>query len=365
MKANKFIGAISLTALSFALSGCYPSGDLAESRPNTSSDSFVLSQINGQQQLDTIDNLTVSVELPEEQPSDVVSVELRTRKWDKEAVKELLIGGKTVSATSQTPSDDFPDEFIEVYDTEDGWRLILESGRISYDDKNSIGEYSYDAFFTAVGQLHFENASVELESFSRSDAVKTARDLLDKLDLTYVSEPEVYAITSEVANETLSQLNADHGTNYTLWTKDDEIYILRFALEYENIPMATRSVRILGTDKYSPETSINVVVSSRGIVSLKCKGVFNEEHGKGNAEPIKVDAQTALNSLVSNYSKKVLNPTIISNCQMVYLPVAKNDDVYTCSPFWEFDIMTEYSTEVLHSFEYISTETGIIASNYN
>ncbi|MDE7194161.1 MAG: hypothetical protein K2O14_09360, partial [Oscillospiraceae bacterium] len=235
MKTYKLVNVVfNVVTLSFLLSGCYPTGESPVDESGIISENSTISQNNEPQYNNKVENLTVSVDLPENMINEVGAIDLSVRKWDNEAIKKELIGEKTITNDAQTPSDDFPDEIIQVYDTEDNWRLILESGRITFDNKELIGKYNYGYFSTAVEQLHFDNMPDELTGFSKSDAQKITMDLLDKLNLIYVSEPDIYAITCEMANEFLSQgFAADSDAGYAQWTKDDEIYILIYSLLYE------------------------------------------------------------------------------------------------------------------------------------
>lgn len=374
MKTHKLARSFfAVAVLSFLLSGCYPTGEVSISNNSSASKNTAenggSSQSGETQDTEEVENLTVSVELPESWPNEVNAIDLSVKRWDDEAIKETLIGEKTISKTSQTPSDYYPGEFIQVYDTEDDWRLILQSGSISFENRGLLEKYHYGSFQNVFDQVYVENDMPDsLEGFSKSDAIEAVKELLDKLDITNVSEPDVYAISCEWATEFLrEQSKQEPDVDYTRWTKDDEIYVLVFPLEYENVPLSTHWALIMGTDTFSQETYIKATVSKQGVIELNCEGIFEEKYEKGEIKPIKVDAKTALSLLVSSYSKRVLDPTTINKCRLVYFPcaVGENHVAYTYSPFWEFEVLEETrSIGTLKKYEYINAETGIGSTIY-
>lgn len=342
--------------IAFLMTGCYPSGEkLLSTEDNEAISEQIEDIVSGNENLDVDVTLAESImEVP------IIDVTIRT--WDKEGIKNLLLDGKSISEKFDTPSDDFPDEFINVYLTEDNWWLSIESGRFNFFDQ----EFVYAGFISWFDQAVEENLPDSLEGFPKEDAIKEATDMLDKLDIKYIGEPDIYAVPFEKINEELSEpgLNTDPLTQ----TKDDEFYVLYFPLQYEGIPISTQSEKIMGTGKSSKGTYIQAIVSRHGLVLLKCNGIFDEKYEKGESVSINVSAENALNTLIKSYSHGVITkPTTIADCRLVYFPTDMKEHTYTCSPFWEFTVYSyvESLDQTLKDYEYIDAQTGMIYSNYS
>lgn len=354
MKRFKNVTIAFAIAFSALLSGCYPTGEI--SRVNSRGDSESTTGSSSQAPK-TVENLTVTATLPEYTQSEANQIVLTYRKWDNDKVLETLLVNDSIIKEQHTPSDVFEGEDILVYDTENDCRIVLETGRITYYNKSFMGRTNFTAFFL----FELKKASEELSDFPKSKAIEMAEDYLKRFNINNCGEPKVTAIFCEEANEQLKSFPE----SVDEWTKDDEIYILEFPLEYDNIPISSASEQILGTDKHSPGTFIEMAVSREGVVMIKSWGIMAEECQKVGSVKIEFDAKAALEALVSNYSKgKLLDLTEIRSCRLVYFPVAVDGNVYTYSPFWEFEIITTTEYGVYSETKLMNAQTGIFLGNY-
>ena len=350
MKRLKNVTIAFAIAFSALLSGCYPTGEI--SRVNSRGDSESTTGSSSQAPK-TVENLTVTATLPEYTQSEANQIVLTYRKWDNDKVLETLLVNDSIIKEQHTPSDLFEGEDILVYDTENGCWIVLETGRITYDTNTTKT--------TALFLFELKKASEELSDFPKSKAIEMAEDYLKRLNINNCGEPKVTAIFCEEANEQLKSFPE----SVDEWTKDDEMYILEYPLEYDNIPISSASQQILGTDKYSPGTFIEMMVSREGVVVMRCRGIMAEECQKVGSVKIEFDAKAALEALVSNYSKgKLHDLTEIRSCRLVYSPVAVDGNVYTYSPFWEFEIITTTESGVYSETKLMNAQTGIFLGNY-
>lgn len=60
--------------------------------------------------------------------------------------------------------------------------------------------------------------------------------------IEHLGEPEIYAVTAEQANK-IEMYDSR-------WTKNDEMYFIRFPVIYNDIPIANKMYAIKGTDSY-------------------------------------------------------------------------------------------------------------------
>lgn len=346
---KKTMAAVCAVTLISLLAGCYPSGVKAPPDTVDSISQPISDTIGGDK------NNSDSVETSEAVGDKIPSVTLVPRKWNNKKIIDYFLSGKTISKTSEYESDDFPDEKRYVYDTEDDLRLILEPGRITFDNKALLSEFSYGYIQTFLDNSYRDDLNGELVSFSKASATDTVARVLNDIGINNFGEPEIYAVTAADAKKICSNIDviAD-------WTSDNEVYIMSFPLIYEDVPIIQKAVAIGETDYGFYGSNIDAIVSKGGLVSLNLRGIHLEEYQINEKVEIKIGADTAKQKLFDYYPETddFPRPEIIG-CHLVYFPTAKQGDTYVFEPYWQFDCMeTGDIVGKIKLKEYVNAHTG-------
>lgn len=347
---KKTMAAVCAVTLISLLAGCYPSGVKAPPDTVDSISQPISDTIGGDE------NNSDSVETSEAVGDKIPSVTLVPRKWDNKKIIDYFLSGKTISKTSEYESDDFPDEKRYVYDTEDDLRLILERGRITFDNKALLLEFSYGYIQTFLDNSYYEDLNGELASLSKASATDTVTRVLNDIGINNFGEPEIYAVTAADAKKICS-----NEFEIADWTSDNEVYIMKFPLIYEDVPIIQKAVAIGETDIGFHGSYIDAIVSKDGVISLKLNGIQSEEYQTNESVEIKIGADTAKQKLFDYYPETgELSPPEIIGWHLVYFPTAKQGDTYVFEPYWQFDCMKTGDTigNSKHT-EYVNVHTGV------
>lgn len=326
----------------FLLSGCYPTG-MIRAESNKSGDEKTVFEI-----ADEIDNLTLSLTLPDDAlPEMLPKLRVSHQKWDKDKLCEIFLGDKTI--IEQTECDiDYKNEKQYSFEADDSI-LFFEPGDITYFDE-SKDEYGYDYL-----QLNFNDLLLDERytyakecNFPLSDAVDTVTGILDKIGIRNYTLSEVWAVTADIANDLLSDekrmIKHEDGLEfvpYSQWSNDDEAYLLRYSIVYENIPVMTRSACFVGN--YMTQGSvISAVVIKDKIISFTCDNIFGMKYEITEPTSVKVSAETALKDIMQNFSRRQLrSPNEVFDVKLVYANFECVDDptgrTYILMPMWQFD----------------------------
>lgn len=336
--------------LSLLLSGCYPLQKRVSPQEDTNVVSNSTSNIVG-----ITESFIPDVVTSEAVGETVPSITLSPLKWDNQKIKDYFLKGKTITKASEYDSDYLPNEKRYVYDTEDDIRLILEPGRITFDNKALLSEYSYGYIQTFLDNSYCDDLNGELISFSKASATDTVTRVLNDIGINNFGEPEIYAVTAADAKEICKNID-----DIVDWTSDDEVYIMKFPLVYGNVSVIQNGVRILGTDKAYDGAFIDAIVSKAGLISLRLFGIASEEFQTNENVTIKISADAALQELQSFYSKIAdPSPPKIIGCHLIYFPSDKNGCDCTFVPYWQLDctVTGDIVGKAKHT-EYINAQSG-------
>lgn len=373
-----------ITALTALLSGCYPAGQapapIGESESEQTGDSNPV--------LPFPDNIILEMDLPKNTPSEVPSVILTLKKWDKEEIKNLFFDGKVITYENEIDEKHMPGEKFNCWDTEDEM-VAMRPGRIHYDNKAVLGgEFRYGTVYhygtndcTVIDDSYASDE--ELSAFSHADAKKLAQEMIDKLGITNLGEPRIISVHANLANKILEQFkgwkeNAGETFEYTPWTENEEIYVLRYPQVFENTELAMNNINYttspsrIGTVTEMP--GVIAVVNKDKILSFQATGIFSEKYELGEKFSVKYNSNQALEKFREYLSNCVWDSTIkYYSCKLVYIPYTGTDDNLTVSfkPAWEFAGFekrdksdAEYYSELdltLHGaqfYEYFYADTG-------
>ena len=213
----------------------------------------------------------------------------------------------------------------------------------------------------------------ELPNYSRSEAVEKVDNIIEELDIKNTGTPRVYAVTPEEINDKTKDRPYSEDKNGEPKPRpevgeNDGIYIIQYPMMYGNVQMAEHETPC--NEKMSPMGSnITAIVSKEKLVYFDfgfdgADAAYNE----GEMIPFKYDAKAALDVLVKEYSKKIIDqPTEIYSCKPVYLLTKiENDKNWTFSPMWEFGCLTRNEKGELtkHYYEYVKPDLGVVYDEY-
>ena len=235
-------------------------------------------------------------------------------RWNKDTVLGAFQGDKTITSEKEYSSDRYPQEKRTFFEFDDDSYVSFEAERLSYNNKKTNDEYSYQFFFSNL-ETFYENRDCsyvsELESFSEADAVKRVRELAKKLGITHLAEPIVYGLTAEEANKYFlaeKQFYNSDDYEYTEWESVNEVYFITFPLLFNGVPTETNSVSVPGSS--SDGSYVKAIVTQNSITYLSCEGITMPEYAVGKSVKVNFNAEDILSKIVSAYSQIVLSDNV-------------------------------------------------------
>lgn len=332
--------------------------------------------------------ISESAQAPDAKTQQVSKIRVKAKKWDEEKLKELFISPEESFDLTVNNSDMFVGNKFYVYDGvkengEEFW-LVYETGRLTAEYRsNSKGQHS---IATTLGVYDFGDffGDKDLSLFTREDAKNMVSPVLAELGITNAGEPEVHAFSAENANKYLStqthyvSKQDDTGCAYPEWSAEDEIYVLRYPLMYNDLPLSTvsSSTGMLG-NKWTPFAGsfIDVIVTKDGILSIESYQLFSSEYEEAEDVAINCDYESALekgNEYFTDWTGEFnsmgymgIYDYEIESCKLVYVPIFDDEDYakyfsagqcitytedvdFTLVPMWRVDATIIHSED---SFE--------------
>lgn len=351
---------ILFTSCLFFLSACYPTG---EQLPSTGDDNSISEQIgaiaSGNEHLE-IDAL------PSEYKTELPKINVKVMEWDSDKINEAFLSQKPGLEHNEYPCDFFSNENYHVYKEEDKYWLVYEPGRLDSEYRKSV--YGYGTMQAAMESYRFEDLFTEdsINSLEKDKAVNECIELLNKVGITNYSEPRIYAITADKANEYWKWMDYDE---YEEWTVDNEIYFVWFPIEYNGIPVTdyySRNIAIGGQGGYFVGSHISFVVTKEKVFSMMSSNIFSPEYELGENVKIKCSADNALKFAAEYYDGIVLGDQDIkiNDCELVYVPYEQHDEKnFTLVPMWKINISVYSDSSVLMGVRdvlFIDAQTGNI-----
>ena len=265
--------------------------------------------------------------------------------WDADLIYDVLGNGKPVLSIEEHPDEIHPDETrtVWLYDKHGEPYLFFGTGpeRFYFNGQTDINY----TIFSSSDEIYYYDPIVKhsdaLDGFSEEDAIERVRDAAEKLGITNLGKPSVFAMTAEDANAYFENYDKLYGEgtgdyDYTPWTKDDEAYFLTFPFMFEGIPISTTDVWV---DGYYHQTGafVKAIVTKDEIVCLEGWGITSPtEYTLGETVKINYSADDILNEFNTNrpvapFGKKVE----FRNCELVYAPIEKPDNnKWVYAPAW-------------------------------
>lgn len=340
MRLQNLIKAVLAGAIiAVMLSGCFPTGEISapESAPGN------------------VEGITINIPYPEQTPESASEITLRQREWDNDKLISVFLEGSTI--TYENSFETVREVMCYYCRTDDGRSLRIENGRLSYEaqwdsEKNSLSD---NYAINVMSDLFPDEA---LDGFSREEALERAYEIIDKAEIKNLGEPEIYAVTAERANKLR--------TITTKWTKDDELYYIRFPTIYNDIPIfnCMSAVPIPGTSTFFEGSYVETAISKSEIVFFNCITVFGEIQKTGDDIQIKYGAENVLDQVKLYFSEREHEPLTVIGCTLMYMPSAANGfQEFSFKPAWCVRYIEETEIPRLKFLIY-DANTGVGIRNY-
>lgn len=319
MKKLKCIFAIALTLL---LTGCYPTGEFQYNSGTNSQDGEPV--LKGE-------NYCISAELPTDIPDTIPIVKMRWKTFDNEKMKDLFLGGEEITEVNSQKNGLF-----NTYVTEKHSLVIDNSwGRISCSATDDAVRWqgSYQSWIR-VGRYvpkELPNSMLELENFPKEEAVSTAMELIEKLDLGDFGEPIIYSANADDMNSFFSAENKNSGLS-----SEDSFYYLSFPVAINGIAITDAAVD--WNNGHANQANVDLTITKSRITDFNTRLIPESTETVGNSEII-IDAKAAAAKLAEYYKlSKPEDYYEFNQCKLRYITTEEEYEkgYSTYAPVWEF-----------------------------
>lgn len=240
----------------------------------------------------------INVVLPDNYPTELPIIKATLREFDTEAVKALFIDGKTIDQDNSKNGK-------TILETTDGVSLVIGKGDVTFisdshlldgeNEKRAKSKMQQTAAEHVVTHyFNFPHAGDELKDFSRSEARERADELVNKLDIKYLGEPQIYAVTAEDSHNFDEEI---------ILTDEEECYLVRYLTTYDDISIPDDGNEVF-FDISNKESVVDVILTKSKIVKFLCHNIFGSIEEIG-AVQIKCSAETALSKLYDYYDMQI------------------------------------------------------------
>ncbi len=318
-----FTATLVLITVVFALSGCFPTG---EKKPAETDVGYK----SGEKFECSWENLTAEFTIPDDLPQ-ATRIRITPKAINKEEVIKLFFGDR---AYTEAPAPYLPG----IYGTNDGvFYLSLRDGEIGFHDNRVCGssffknDYPVDymslVLYCVPREWEYNAPSdIEIQDFPRETALNSAEELLTKLGIENIGEPEVYPLTVEKITKIYEEHNA--GIDIENVSSEHECYVLCYSQVYDGFEIS---------DLFAEK--ITIVVTRDGIVKFNAEKPFESDFEVLSREPVKYDLNYALNEFKRFHDSAYCSEeTVIDGCKPVYYPVnPKGSGALEFIPMWTFE----------------------------
>lgn len=380
-----------LASFAMLLSGCYPTGKtpIGDSVVvnSVADNSSQIVDADSSQSIQISDKFELEMNTPQNLPDKFPTIRLTLKTWDKNEIERLFLSNKEIESYEESDEPFYFGKKMYSWETKDKLEIVVEPGRFSYEDRAVFrGEFHYaDVYGYVANDCALIDdcyaADDELSVFLSADADKRAREMIYKTGITNLGEPRVISIHADLANMILQSREDSankHGDEFqwTPWTEDEEIYILRYPLVFENTELSMSGTTYEYTDSDSgfaiKDPGYIAVVTKDKIISLESLAAFSENYDIVENIAVNCNSENALDKFKEYLSNLVpMAATKYYRCQPVYIAYCGTSDNMTVNfkPAWEFagysshkddKNYTELENYLYRSqtYEYIWADTG-------
>lgn len=359
----KKITAILLILTLYLCSACYPTGEISSPDDVTqyiptcenNSDKSQISPEDTNELKESFNNVTVNCSLPKD-PENTFEFNTMPMTWDNENLKDIFLSDKGDISEQSYESDFAPGELRYVYDTTKKYRLIAESGYITYSDLNNPNrdEYTILQSSWSIDDMKSIFGSEELKNFSKYQAIESAKQIIEKCCIYDYGSPMIYSLNAKKVNKYFSEnfdgMEKKDGSTYQVnWSNDEEAYLLVFPQVIKNISVSYDS------------SYIDVIITKTGITEFSVVNWLDATIDDKKSVDLKYSSIEAMNILIDYYNSIIQSsPIEVINCQLSLYPItAVGKTPIQYIPVWDFDIKSKQDNgQYLLQKMNISASTG-------
>ena len=232
------------------------------------------------------------------------------------------------------------EDSFSTYTYEDK-ELIIYEGSITY--KTSLSNYINEIIITDdVPSKNIDNFKKDsLEFMTKRQAIDKATEFLDKLEISYLKEPKVYAldVNTLIKEQDLYQKEIEQDDWFKEmqqkgkiklkdeWKTSDECYYLFFDVSLENTKIYPNSYTIQESNGFPVDGSkIKIMISKDGIIYCDI-GVIYEKINSETKHAKIISIDDMLDIVSEKYNQIILeNPITIKNISLQYCVVPTKID---------------------------------------
>ena len=232
------------------------------------------------------------------------------------------------------------EDSFSTYTYEDK-ELIIYEGSITY--KTSLSNYINEIIITDdVPSKNIDNFKKDsLEFMTKRQAIDKATEFLDKLEISYLKEPKVYAldVNTLIKEQDLYQKEIEQDDWFKEmqqkgkiklkdeWKTSDECYYLFFDVSLENTKIYPNSYTIQESNGFPVDGSkIKIMISKDGIIYCDI-GVIYEKINSETKHAKIISLDDMLDIVSEKYNQIILeNPITIKNISLQYCVVPTKID---------------------------------------
>lgn len=393
MKLSKLIPATLSVLTAVTLTGCFPTGEVSDPAPSqtapatstapTSGDASVPSDTSAPANtvLTVGDKVTIDVTPPASYPSEVpiIKCHLRDFRAESEEIKKFFIDGKEIY------KEDSHEDSISYFTADGGFLNLQDQGVLSYTPEDHIydGENEkrdiYKMQRTCADNIvnsyfYFPHMNDELEGFPRSEALARANELIEQLDVKYLGEPQIYAITAEDARgygkpvEINKEENEESTDDQIVLNKEDELYLVLYQTVYDDVAITSDSAKI-HSDNYTQASWARVLLTKDEMVLCEFFHVFDSIEESEEVQ-VKCSPETAVSKMYDYYTMQeyslVNTYEFTDSMNLVYATWISDDlekNVLSYKVAWAIPGYVQLSDENVKRilYIYIDVLTGMIS----
>lgn len=337
--------------------GCFPTGEKIDKNSVSNEE-------------ETIENFSIDIPKSESKSynTEYSPINASLKKWDDNLLKEIFLNGASVLNTNEFEANYNADELHIFHELDNGAYISYENGTLHYSDLNINNLYSYSFLATSPTWNGITSRDInkyfkdeELESLDRDTTLEEMQNIVNKLGLTDISEPEIYAMSAESANKITVdyKLTYKDGSEMPKWTEEQEAYFFIYSLEYDDIPVSKFDSYNESTTNSMEGSSIMGIINQDGLVYFNCKMIYQPESEITDKKAI-CSEETATQAVKNKYKNLILqNPISVIDCNLFYV----SDDIefgksYILKPMWAFTTVETVDDEEYYSVLLIDAYTG-------
>lgn len=384
----KFIAAIALTAaLSFTLTGCFPTGprqtssqesESADSEIETSTAESAASSKSYADDLDKTENFNLDIDVPSEIPKiKFTSLNMPTL----DSIKSLSIfdGQKIIEENEISAIQDVRSMGYVLKTDDFTFNIQSSETWITYNDP--IKEAQDFASTKSSSPLLEYSENADFVDFPRSEAINKVVSLANELGITNLGEPRCVAVTADDMNKTIDKYSEKYSDFESVrLSENDGVYYILIPTAMNGFPAANvdrRGLPVMGDDPgeigASPSNEVVAVVSSNGFAHFHAFAYLDSQTNDFETVEnisIKYSASEAFELLAQQEHEWFERfPRIFTNCSMVYIidsmiNFREPNQTSVFVPVWEFRCMNTDDLGPHDNCFYVHPESGKIMSTY-